>query len=372
MKVLVLSKRQYTGKDLLDDRFGRMYEIPVALAGLGHEVRGLVLSYRRRGHAWFRWEDVPGINWCSVDALRGTATGLPVYFRQCRDTMALFSPDVVWAGSDAFHAILAWRLCAAYRVPLVVDLYDNFESFGATRLPGITALFRRACRDAAGLTVIGEVLNDWVETVYRPRGMRLVLGNGVDTKLFQPQDKRIARETLGLPVEVRLIGTAGAITAHRGIADLFEAFLRLAAMDENLYLVYAGRRDETYRRYQHPRILYLGVLPYERIPLVFSALDVAVLCNRDSDFGNFCFPQKLYEILASRTPLVAASVSEVRRLLAGHEANLYPPGNPEVLAARVAALLADPEPINDVPVVTWRERGSRLESFLAEIGAGKE
>ena len=44
-KILVITKRQYTGKDLLDDRFGRLREIPLALAEKGYKVQGLCLSY---------------------------------------------------------------------------------------------------------------------------------------------------------------------------------------------------------------------------------------------------------------------------------------------------------------------------------------
>jgi hypothetical protein len=54
MKILVLNKRQYMGKDLLDDRFGRFWELPLELARLGHEVRGLALSYRRRPGGYVR------------------------------------------------------------------------------------------------------------------------------------------------------------------------------------------------------------------------------------------------------------------------------------------------------------------------------
>ena len=48
MRILVLTKRQYMGMDLLDDRFGRFRELPLELARLGHQVHGLCLSYRAR------------------------------------------------------------------------------------------------------------------------------------------------------------------------------------------------------------------------------------------------------------------------------------------------------------------------------------
>ena len=40
MKILVLTKRQYMGKDLLDDRFGRFRELPLEFA-----LRGEVLHH---------------------------------------------------------------------------------------------------------------------------------------------------------------------------------------------------------------------------------------------------------------------------------------------------------------------------------------
>ena len=48
MRILVLTKRQYMGKDLIDDRFGRFRELPLESARLGHELRGLCLNYRQK------------------------------------------------------------------------------------------------------------------------------------------------------------------------------------------------------------------------------------------------------------------------------------------------------------------------------------
>ena len=51
MKILLLTKRQYTNKDLLDDRFGRLWVLPHAWAQGGHEVLGLCLSYAHKREA---------------------------------------------------------------------------------------------------------------------------------------------------------------------------------------------------------------------------------------------------------------------------------------------------------------------------------
>lgn len=252
MRILVLSKRQYTGKDLLDDRYGRLYEIPAALVGWGHEVVGVALSYRRRAVGWYRWDDPLGLAWFAVNAV---PAGLWQYPRRLAEIVATFQPEVIWACSDAFHAIVGAALARVARIPLVIDLYDNFESFSLTRFPGVSPLFRSACRRAAGLTVVSQALCNYVVPNYGINAPVTVVGNGVRCDLFHLRDRETARASLRLPISVRLIGTAGAISADRGIEVLFDAFMELAAGDPSLHLVFAGPRDATPCRYHHPRIL---------------------------------------------------------------------------------------------------------------------
>lgn len=363
MRILVLSKRQYTGKDLLNDRYGRLYEIPAALAACDHEVVGVTLSYRRRAVGWYRRDDLPKLSWFAINML---PLGLWQYPRRLAEIVADFRPDLIWACSDAFHAIAGATLSRATGIPLVIDLYDNFESYTATQVPGVAPLFRAACRRAAGLTVVSQALCEYVVPTYGISVPVTVVGNGVRCDLFHPRDRKSARASLGLPIGVRLVGTAGAISADRGIAALFDAFMELASDDLSLHLVFAGPRDATPCRYRHPRILDLGVLPFEQIPDFYSALDVAVVCNRDSAFGRYCFPLKLYEIIACHTPLVAAEVGDVKKILTDYPNSLYKPSNFKDLALKIRNQLINPISIQCRPP-TWLELGKKLEGFLREI-----
>src|SRR5919198_768813 len=135
MKILVLTKRQYMGKDLLDDRFGRFWELPMELARLGHEVQGISLSYRKRPEGVF----TPSIDslteritWQSINLLNTPWPGLPRYLRFARERLRDFQADVIWACSDAYHAIFGYKLARSYSAKLIIDLYDNFESYPAT------------------------------------------------------------------------------------------------------------------------------------------------------------------------------------------------------------------------------------------------
>lgn len=364
MRILVLSKRQYTGKDLLDDRYGRLYEIPVGLAARGHAVVGVALSYRRRDEGR---QEGAGVAWTGINAL---PWGLWSYPRQLARIAADFRPDVVWACSDAFHAIVGALFSRATGVPLVIDLYDDFESFAATRLPGVATAFRAACRRAAGLTVVSRTLRDHVVAAYGITAPTIVVGNGVRRDLFHPRDRRQARAALGLPADARLVGTAGALSADRDIGTLFDAFVALAEADPSLHLVVAGSRDGTPARYRHPRIVDLGVLPLERVPDLVSALDVAVVCNRDSAFGRHCFPLKFHEIAACGTPVVAARVGDVATILAGDPDRLYAPGDAADLARRIAGQLAVQRPTTDLPAPGWDDWGAVVERALIDAARG--
>jgi hypothetical protein len=45
MHIVVLCKRQYTNRDVIDDRYGRLWEIPAELAKAGHCVTCVSISY---------------------------------------------------------------------------------------------------------------------------------------------------------------------------------------------------------------------------------------------------------------------------------------------------------------------------------------
>ena len=90
MRILVLTKRQYMGKDLLDDRFGRFWELPLELARRGHEIRGISLSYRKKseGSSTPSLDAGTGnITWHSVNLLNAPWLGPRRYFRLVRQIM---------------------------------------------------------------------------------------------------------------------------------------------------------------------------------------------------------------------------------------------------------------------------------------------
>ncbi len=365
MKILVLSKRQYMGKDLLDDRFGRFWEVPLELARRGHEVQGIALSYRARETGTFR-DPVGALTWHSFNLLERGLPALENYLRRARRLAAELQAEIVWACSDAFHAIFGRRVSARAGARCVIDLYDNFESYPATRIPGVLPLFKRALRAAHGITCVSPQLAEYVSERYQSNAPALVLENAVRADLFYPRDRAASRRELNLPQAARLIGVAGALDRSRGMDALYRGFEILAGERSDLHLALAGPRRRGEKIPRGARIHDLGNLPLETVPVFLSALDVAVVNNRDSAFGRFNFPQKAGEIIACRVPLVAAGVGAMKNLLAEHTELLFAPEDPQSLAQAARRQLAQPL-IIDSKVPTWGEIAARLEKFFLKV-----
>lgn len=364
MRILFLTKQQYMGKDLLRDRFGRFYELPRALATAGHRVRGVCLKYWRDDDgSGFELSGGEAIQWSSHDLGWNWLAGFVAHYRRVTKIARSFQPEIVVGASDSMHVLLADRLAFLLNVPLALDLYDNFESYGATKVPGLRGGLNRGIKNASAISVVSEELREKIAQEHSPRGALLTITNAVCPKLFYPFDQDQARQELGLPRHALLIGTAGALTRNRGIEILYPAFDLLLHSHDNLYLVVAGPRDDSLP--QHDRIIDLGQLAQAKVGKLFAALDVGVICNRASEFGNYCFPQKLYEMLACQLPVVAPDFGVTGKLLAGAPQFLFNADRKETLVAAVERQLRERH-VAPLSVPTWAEQGRRFEEMLVQ------
>jgi len=345
-------------KDLIDDHFGRFREIPLELARMGHRVTGLCLSYRSRTEGWI--SDGP-VQWKSINAGRFKFFGLARFIVKARRLAE--ETDIIWACSDSFYGVIAHFLSITCHKPFIFDLYDNFDYYLASNLPIVRQLYRIAVRKCAAVTCISRPLTDIVITYGKRHGIFL-LENAVRKDLFKPLDQRACRKDLGLPVNCRLVGTAGALYKNRGIERLFEAFAHLKASNPELHLAVAGPRDVTIP--QNPRIHDLGVLPSDKVPLFLNALDVAVICVKDDAFGRYCYPQKAGEIMACDLPLVAAKTGSLTDIFATNPEWLYDPRNGNSLVKALDRRLSDKSTGYLTPP-SWKELAERLEQIFIQV-----
>jgi teichuronic acid biosynthesis glycosyltransferase TuaC len=364
MRILILSKRQYMNRDLINDRYGRFRELPLALASAGHEVTGICLSYRPCDEG--RIDDVENnakVVWHLLNFKRLLPWSSKSYWRIIDAIGRDFRPDLVWACSDAIHTILGVRIARILDAPLVIDLYDNFESYPATRIPGITSAFRRSLRCADGITCVSRPLAQYIRETSSCTCPIEIIENAVPEGLFHQMDKADARRELELPLEGIFIGTAGAISKSRGIETLLRSFEILAQERSDIHLVLAGSCDKGLILPRNSRVHYLGMLPPGKVPVLLSSLNVSVICNRESAFGKYCFPQKFYESVSCGIPVVAAATGSMQELLKYTPEHLFEPDNVDNLVSVLRRQIDNPVALQiDVP--TWTTRGNQLEDFF--------
>jgi teichuronic acid biosynthesis glycosyltransferase TuaC len=361
LKILVITKRQYMNKDLLSDRFGRFREIPLALAQKGHEVVGLCLSYQAKKER--RIQD-GSVHWKSINATKLKFPGLLWFFLEA--SLIARKSDVIWACSDSFYGVIGCVLGKIYRVPVVFDIYDNFGNFAVARWPLAKQLYHWALKTSDAITCLSKPFAEFLDKRHGRRKHVYPLEFAVRHDLFRPLDKDTCRRSLGLPLHAVIIGTAGLLDRNRDVHLLFQAFELLKDKHPSLHVAVAGPRDGRMIIPKGSKIHDLGILPFDKVPFLLNALDVAVVCYSNDDFGMYCFPQKTREFMACNIPLIAAGVGSLKELLGNHPEWLYEPGNARSLAVTLEKRLSDPRTdYKDPP--SWYDLATQLEEILARV-----
>lgn len=367
MRIAFLCKRRYMSKDVILDRYARLYEIPFQLARLGHDVRGYCLSYQGAEEGLWEHDASPGrLAWESRSLGTLKLPRLLGYPRYLAQRLREFRPDAVIAASDIPHVVFGARIAKRFGVPLVADLYDNFEGFGQARIPGFTPALRRAVRNADLVTTTSAPLADFVRDTYRARGTVIAMPSTIDKALFHPRDKAECRRALGLPLDAKLVGTAGGLLRERGIGALYAAWPQVVERFPNAQLVLAGPVDAELLPPARTDVKYLGMLPHARTAELFSALDVGVIYLRDTPFGRYCYPQKLQEMVAAGLPVVGTAVGVLPDVFAAERERLYREDDVDDCARALIAQLEHPRACGIV-VDDWAGTIATLNSELLRL-----
>ena len=69
-------------------------------------------------------------------------------------------PGVVIASSDSLHVIIGYWLARWLGVPFYADLYDDYATFGLSKIPGVKPLYRAALAGAVGISVVSRTLGE--------------------------------------------------------------------------------------------------------------------------------------------------------------------------------------------------------------------
>ena len=356
MRLLFLTKRHYTNKDLIADRFGRLFHLPVQLGRLGHDVSVIALDYRGSSQTEIA---VDGVEFFSLP-VRGAS--FPSSWRRMSEQARSLRPHAVIGSADTHLGWMARRIARKREALFVFDLYDNYAAFASARIPGMKALFERLVGAADLVVGASEPL---VRLAHRHNSKVALVVNGVDRDLFRPIDKATARARLGFDIGRKLIGYLGSIEPDRGIETLVDAVGIVRSHEPDTRLLVAGA-DTMGFGWDPSLHSYRGVVPQTEVPYLINACDVVVLPYLANAWGDYTYPNKLAEYIACGVPVVATSVSGFATVLAGASQGLCPPGDPAAMAQAITAQLESPVVLPTDDVSSWEALAEELDEALNE------
>ena len=276
---------------------------------------------------------------------------------------------------DEASAFLFWLK----RVPVFYDMHG----FPERKL----WIWKFILRRASGIFTTNEwKINECNRRFGIPKEKMIVARNGFDPELFASSESReTLRKKLSLPGGKPIILYTGHLYDWKGV-DVLAETARL--FPEALFVFVGGNpwdiRDFKRKTVAISNILVVGHRPHREIPDFLKAADVLALPNsaapgKDSRFSaysrNDTSPIKLFEYMASDSPIVASDLPSIRELLNEKNSILVTPDNPEALKDGLGkvlgngrfALLIQTKAREDVVMYTWEKRAETMLSFVSKI-----
>lgn len=198
-------------------------------------------------------------------------------------------------------------------------------------------MIRWAAERAQGLITVSSALADRLAALGVERSRITVLRNGVDPELFKPVTPFEAPGGRPLAISVgNLVPLKGHDLVIRAVAQIPGLSLWIVGGGPE-----RGRLEALARSLGvEERVSFLGVVPHERMPAVYSAADVLVLASEREGWPNV-----LLEAMACGARVVTTNVSDVAEIVGKPAAGTWIEERslPE-LVKNLSAILAAPLP----------------------------
>jgi len=268
-------------------------------------------------------------------------------------------PDVVVATSPQFFAALGGYVVSLFfRVPFVLEIRDlwpeSIVAVGVVKRGMLIRLFEWMehfiYRKADHIVVVTNAFKRFIEEKGIASEKISVLKNGFDLQILeQPLDEerlKKLRDSYDLDGKfvAAYIGTVG--MAH-GVEVMLEAARQCSDPNVVFMIVGAGAEREKLEARQAelrlPNVRLIDKQPKEMVPYLLALTDVSVVHLKSSPLFRTVIPSKIFEAMATKTPIVLGVEGETQEIIEEAGAGIsIPPEDGEALALAVCQLRKDP------------------------------
>ncbi|OPY60499.1 MAG: Alpha-D-kanosaminyltransferase [Syntrophorhabdaceae bacterium PtaU1.Bin034] len=267
----------------------------------------------------------------------------------------------------------AWLFCRVKRIPFIFHIQD-LQIDAAADLGLITNRFivgflrhweRFLFRRAAILSTISDGMKKRIEAKGIFSRPVLLFPNWVDTQFLTPMSRDNAfRKLHGIGRDKFLVLYAGNIGEKQGVDILLDVAFLTKDRKDILYLIVGegvglSRLKQSLQDSKPEQIRLLPLQPREKLPAMLAAADLSLVIQKKG-VGDFLMPSKLWNIMGSSRPVVAAAQADcelARCIQKSGCGEVVPPENPKLLAGAILKFYADP---------ALRERCGRMGRFFVE------
>ncbi len=205
--------------------------------------------------------------------------------------------------------------------------------------------------------------------------------NGTDIEKFMldisPSE---ARKKLNLSQDRKIVLYTGALFDWKGVDTLIRS-VDFLDTDTDIYILGGAQNDVNRLRKNipqatNPRVKFISFQPHNLIPFWQIAADVLVLPNTGKQKVSLYYtsPMKLFEYMASGTPIVASRIPSIEEVLNDKNAFLAEADNPSSFGGVIRGCLQDAEKTKkhtiqaqkDVKKYTWQNRARKLSAILVK------
>ncbi|WP_373974367.1 glycosyltransferase [Chitinibacter sp. SCUT-21] len=219
--------------------------------------------------------------------------------------------DIIVSFSDSWIGILAASIAKEAKCKLLIDAYDNYESYTPYFKP-LHYAWRKACHQADYLTASSTPLLNLLLKNSSFTGLSKVIPMAADPN-FVPLDLKKCRHHFNIDPSIKIIGHFGSIDKHRNQPFL----LKLAdhIIDRNDIQIFISGRKLDRQLTTHAKITNLGYIASEKIPQLINACNIVLCLNKEDSFGSYASPVKIYEALSCNRRILCSRTKSIEWIL---------------------------------------------------------
>lgn len=358
MKILVLTKRFGTNKDLVMQNFGRQIRLFEHIQKLGHKVDFLCMDYVKFESKKARIKNIDYY-------IEPFSIGKFNFFKKKLNFLLKNNKyDVIVPSTSPLLGIIAYFYSKKYKIKMLYELQDSFSIYDEYKIPFVRQIDKYVTKNCDVVVCVSRTLLNKIRKFRKKPSY--VIENGIERNLFRPLDKTKCRKKLNLPLDAKIIVYIGHITKLKGFDILLEAFAKVREEYPNTHLLLSGKIDKDID-IRLKNVLYHPLPKREQVAMAINASDVAVNPDPKNAFTEYCFPYKIVEYMACKIPIVATDVGDASLILKKYGSVCNPNAND--LAEKIISKLQKYKRVryNELDKLDWIILAKRLEKIMNSL-----